>query len=229
MDQHAPQLNQRAVLFLASASEYLQGYTCLLGHPDVYWIGQSEFRSQVIAYVATSDAPLVQFLVDDDIFFGPLPDFEIARGEAYAPRLGWNCTHCWNANRPQKVPTKLFRDPGGEGNLDFDCTWSMDGHVYWREDVLPFLKSYKFANPNDIEYDLSSIIRPRLRFAEHSCLVGIPNNVVSVSTGNRSMQRSAKDLNELFLDGYRIDLDTMDFSDVRSVHQDIEYRFKKVA
>lgn len=174
-----------------------------------------------------SGCHLTMMLVDDDLFYRPLPWFTVEPGTAYAPRLGYNCTVCYNGGgKPQKVPTKLWREVGGEGDLDFDCTLCLDGHVYLTEEILPYFQKANYSNPNEIEVELSGSIRPVLKFSEHSCLVGVPHNVVSVYNTNRQGGEDPVELNRLFLAGKHMDLDAMDFGDIVGVHQIVPYKFR---
>ncbi len=199
-------------------------------HPGCLWMehspGLDDFQALLLQAIAPK-VPRTTMLVDDDLFFRMLPEFELPPGTAYAPRLGYNCTYSYNGGGgAQRVPTRLWRDPGGEGDLDFDCTMSVDGHVYHTDYLLPFLESVHYSTPNQLEENLCQTVRPRLAFAEHSCLVGVPNNVVQTGYPNRHMGGSPDDLCRLFLDGFRIALDRMTF-DVRSVHEPLSYVFEK--
>ena len=122
------------------------------------------------------------------------------------------------------VVIELGAHRGGE--LDFDCTMSVDGHVYRTDEILPWLQSTPFMYPPEIEAMLWDKVRPRLLYAEHSCLVGIPHNRISPYP-NPHEGGSVVELNNRLLSGERIDLDSMDFSDVRGVHQPIPYVWKK--
>jgi hypothetical protein len=190
------------------------------------WLRESGSAGSFKELLLVAMDPIVKMttmLVDDDLFYRPLPAFSVGPGVAYAPRLGLNCTYCYNTGGQQAVPTKLWRDVGGEGNLDFDCTLCLDGHVYLTSDLLPHFRAAQYSNPNEIEEVLSGTIRPRLTFAEHSCLVGIPHNVVN-GRSNKNAGGSAAALCGMYLAGMRIDIDSMGF-DVRGVHQEIPYVF----
>lgn len=113
-----------------------------------------------------------------------------------------------------------------EGEYDFDCTFSLDGHIYRTEEIWPHIERVGFSTPNELE-DRLWPVRFQLQYAEHSCLVGIPHNRVQDQYPNKNAGGSAKKLNARFLAGDRIDLEAMDFSNVIGVHQEIPYRFKK--
>ena len=227
--RYAPQYGKVKIIYKCTSDLHRRAYEILrqeaVGH---LWIEEGDDFKQNVLDAMNSVMRMVTFLVDDDLFYRLLPEFDVSPNVAYAPRLGRNCTRCYNANdRSQEVPTHLWRQVGGEGNLDFDCTLSLDGHVYLLSDVLSYFREMEYANPSQIEEFMRSRIRPHLTFAEHSCLVGIPHNVVADWKGNRSMDGSAEELCRMYLEGQRIDLDAMDFSNVNSVHQDIPYAFRR--
>lgn len=207
--------------------EYTHGWpltddvkACLTALLSPRWVLESKVKMQILAALDPRNL-YSMFLCDDDIFYqrfdGALDKInQLGPREAYAPRLGRNLTFCWNVNKPQK-----------EGELDFDCTLSVDGHIYRTQDIRPLVESINIQMPHDIENNLWRE-RFKLYYAEHSCLVGIPHHRVQNVSGARDMGRSGKELNDRFLNGERIDLDAMDFSNVYSCHQPIEYVFKKV-
>src|SRR5690348_13615864 len=171
MRANSPQMWPPKILWKATNSSYREGYSlCIQDHPECTWVEESHFKSNLMN-MFKCEPPLSAFLVDDDLFYRPLPGFSVEQGTAYAPRLGRNCTHCWNANKPQQLPKGLVRESLTDGDLDFDCTCSLDGHVYLTREIWRMFAKARYRNPNEIEGALYDKIRPRLKFAEHSCLV----------------------------------------------------------
>ena len=67
--------------------------------------------------------------------------------------------------------------------------------------------------------------RPLMASYPHSCLVGIPVNRVQHDVPNRAGEKfpyGPDALNARYLRGERIDLDALDFSDIRGAHQELE-------
>ena len=60
-------------------------------------------------------------------------------------------------------------------------------------------------------------------------MVTIPANVVQHEYANRSGGGSPEELNTRYLAGERLDLDTMDFSNVTAWHQEIPFAWKAKA
>jgi len=215
------------VIYTSSTSDYSRGYEILQAEYICNWIRQGpDFKKDILSAVDQNKLFACWF-VDDDIFYRSLPDFkarlfESGSGYAYAPRLGKNCTYCYNVDKPQL-----------EGTLDFGSTLSLDGHIYWTKEILPRVKSISFTNPNELEHYLcisspDSAHEFKLLYEECNCLVGIPHNRVQDQFPNRTSGGvSAKELNDRFLAGERIDLDAMNFSGVKGVHWPVKYEFKR--
>lgn len=231
MHKFALQLDDVCVLWSASRDRFYRAYRRLMRDYKIHWYLQSAFLDDV-SILTASVRPYIQFLVDDCVFYRPLEcPTEILPNTAYAPRLGLNCTRCGNIGVPQSVPTQLYRDIGGEGDRDFDCTWSLDGHIYRREEIQPYLDRGGYSTPNELESAFCGEIRPRLYFPKHSCLTNVPHNSVGESKGNRHMHPGDDPivmLNDLYLSDWRIDWNQMDFSNVDSCHMDLEYKYRRV-
>ena len=60
-----------------------------------------------------------------------------------------------------------------------------------------------------------------------SVVVNSPINLVGSSQNSAGLKYGVplEELNDMFLSGRAIDLDSMDFSNVRGCHQEIEYKF----
>jgi hypothetical protein len=231
MERYAPQLDDVWVIWKADVgSKFEEAYYNLFKlhklEPRAW--RQNDFMNPVQLFTAANPHPYIQFLVDDCVFYRPLDFYAwtLEPNSAYAPRLGLNCNWCGNIQVPQQVPTQLWREVGGEGDRDFDCTWSMDGHIYPKQDVQPFIDRGRYSNPNELEAEYCGAIRPRLYFPQHSCLTNIPHNSVGPYKDNRHLARGdepVRRLNDMFLDGWRIKQDLMNFDSVNSCHMDIAY------
>jgi hypothetical protein len=62
----------------------------------------------------------------------------------------------------------------------------------------------------------------------HNVVVSIPANLVNETFPNRNASSAGVgELNERFLRGERIDVDAMDFTEVRACHQEIDYVYRQ--
>jgi hypothetical protein len=182
----------------------------------------------------------VVFHTDDDVFFAEAkeppavlygdPTEDIQRIHSY--RLGWNTTFCHPLSVKQRVPDSLpwrWR----EAELDFGYPLCLNGTVYRSADLLPLL-NFPFANPTELEAGLDyrkELFRPEWMTAPlHSCCVSLPHNRVSFSSGcpagaNPEWQPDA--LLAKYLDGWRIDLEAMDFSNINAAHVEVPLVFAR--
>jgi hypothetical protein len=179
IDRWAPRLyGSITVLWTASEPVYERGYRrCIGDSAGVTFWREYDFHANVAWWLATCNEQ-VSFLVDDDVFYAPAP--------AAAPG-----------------PLSLR---GG----DYDYPFSLDGNVYPAAIVRALLEGLRFRDPTEMEAR-GHENRSRLPFTEvvpvvSSCLVGVPANRVSISSGMRHMGVHEYDLNERYLAGERIKL-----------------------
>lgn len=176
----------------------------------------------------------VVFHTDDDVWFREPPLLEITPDTTISYRLGSNTYYCHPLQREQAIPESMWcwrwRDYPGS---DFGYPLSLNGTVYRSADLLPLL-DFPFRNPNELEAGLAARtdrFEPEWMTAPlHSCVVSLPHNVTSTSSGNPrgsnpNWQPGA--LRDLYMYGWRIDLDAMDFTHVTAAHQEIPLRFHR--
>ena len=211
---HAGWLWPPVVLYASSDEEFAAGYRRLAQLQRLHPVPDTPLKQKLLESIDPK-VPLTTFLVDDAIFYRPFPEVtSVDAGTAFAPRLGKNCTYCYPLDRTQR-----------EGELDFLYFFSVDGHVYRTEEILPRMQAAEFSTPNQLEDALSHSDPLKVLYNEHSCLVGIPHNRVG-EYDNRHAGGSPRELNARFLKGERIDPASMDFSHVIGAHQEIEYVWK---
>ncbi len=198
IDRHAPDLySSITVLFAYSSLDFLDGYAaCAKEHVGKRFTYQQVFEQKVREWLATAE-DLVSFLVDDDVFYRDLVADVSAASRAISLRGG-----------------------------DYDYPFSVDGNIYLRADVVEHLSRFSFNDPTHLEARAHEQ-RHLLPFqsvtpVEPPCLVGIPANRVSVSSGMPHMGVSTRNLNDAFLRGERIecvfDMETY------PAHWPVEYR-----
>lgn len=179
IQKHAPGLYRTVgILWAASERTYASGYERCWRENQGWWFEQREreFETDVRQWLELY-GPTVSFLVDDDVFYR-------------------------DAQEPLELPWS-FR--GG----DYDYPFSVDGNVYAKEDVVELLAGLHFRNPTELEA-FAHEKRRRLPFTEvahaEPCLVGVPLNRVSVSSGMPHMDRGPLELNLLYLAGGRLEI-----------------------
>ena len=105
-----------------------------------------------------------------------------------------------------------------------------DFHIFRSQDFKEAL-NFSFPNMRHVESEMVrnrwNIKKEYMVAPKHSIAVNIPaNNCQEPFITNGFNSHSTEELNERYLNGETIDLDKMDFSDIKGAHQPIKYEFK---
>jgi hypothetical protein len=201
------------------------------------------------SYQARAAASYVLFLVDDNIFFHPfhLENIFDALGAnsgalGFSLRLGTNTTYCYAMNTPQALPS--FDQLSG-GILKFNWTKSegdfaypleVSSSIYSIEMILDLLVGRDFQNPNTLEVQMSQCRsrykrkRPTMLCHEKSTAFCVPINRVQNLYQNRAGQNdglSPDRLAEMFAQGIRVDVLSLNGFIPNACHQEVELKFKQ--
>ena len=234
LDQFWPYAGPRTVIYKASDDPYAEGYRVLAGESTVDFIAETKsLRRHVLGLLARAPR-YAAFFMDDDLMF-QRPQAAVVPPEGFAAvslRLGLNTTISYADRSDQSLPEFVRRPPliawdWTTAEFDFGYPLSLDGSVFDTALLRRLLVTMRFKSPNQLEEQMH--VRrdrvPRWMLAcEHSSLVNIPANIVTETHTNRAgtdPEMSPEALNARFLDGERIDLQAMDFSDIVGAHQDI--------
>ena len=176
----------------------------------------------------------VVFHTDDEIFYRTPPaDLLDNDQDIIMLRQGRNTTYCHPLDCEQEVPAGFPRWRWRDAQHDFGYPLSLNATIYRSEWITPLL-DFHFNNPTQLEAALAchhnQFTVEYAVAAEHSCTVALPHNVVSVDSncprgGNPEWQPDA--LCQKYRDGWRIDLDAMDFSNITAAHQEVPLEFYK--
>lgn len=114
---------------------------------------------------------------------------------------------------------------------DFGYPFSVDGHIYKVSDLLPLL-NYEFDTPNAFEgrFDKNTFSTNLMGCFEQSVLVNNPLNIVGSSNNNAGLYwgHTLEELNQKYLDGYQISLNSIMEKKIFAAHQEIEIEYEKV-
>lgn len=188
---------------------------------------------------ALLDGDLSCFLTDDSVLYRGLPEVPVLDTGVlcFSLRLGVNTNWCYPHDREQQIPPFTLAPPAmfwkwRTADGDFGYPGSLDGHIFRTETLRQALADAPAGNPNRIEEHLMTRFSdslPLMGAFQQSCLLGIPVNRVNETNPNRNGTihgYSVQDLNRRYLRGDRIDLNALDFSDVRGAHQEIPLVFQ---
>jgi hypothetical protein len=234
----APYTGSPIVIYKATSPRFDEGYELLVNSGQATFIEQSSFETDVRSAISREHEYTV-FHTDDDLFFraptaAPIPVEGVA---AFSLRLGRNTTHCYSGATVQALPPFLRSGPylgwdWTRAQHDFAYPLSLDGHVFATRLLQQLLSGARFQNPNELEEELHlrRYRAPRwLLSLQQSSLVSIPLNIVSSTHANRASmnpQLSAAVLNDRFLAGERVSLDSIDASSICGAHQELALEFE---
>jgi hypothetical protein len=238
ISRDAPYRGSITVVYRATTDRFRRGYAELETDARVRLHSQGDdFRAAVLE-VLRDTGGLIVFHTDDDLFFRTPPRAPLlpAGCVSFSLRLGENTTFCYPFQRDQRLPR---REQVGDfmvwewarADHDFGYPMSLDGHIFDGDLVRALAAHARFRDPNELERELH-LMRyraPRLMASfRHSSVVSVPVNVVTDSIANRSgvdPRFAPEALNDLFLQGVRIDLDGIDFTNVHAAHQELAIAF----
>jgi len=236
--RHAPYRGTVTVIYETTSDRYRRGYAELAEYPGLRLQHQgTDFRGAVMD-VLRDTSPLVVFHTDDDIFFRAPPRAPMLPEDcaAFSLRLGENTTYSYPYRKAQQLPQRhevgdLMVWNWANATLDFAYPMSLDGHLFSTDRIVTLICKAGFNDPNELERELhfSRYRVPRFMASfRQSSVVAVPVNVVTSSIVNRSggdPSLAPDALNDRFLRGARIDLERLDFRNVRGAHQEIELVF----
>jgi hypothetical protein len=224
------------VLYRSSSRRFAAGYVIAREtHPDVEWLEERDFRSDLLSIVDTEG--LVVFHTDDDVFFAEVEPFTLHEDEVcFSFRLGLNVSYSYALDRPEHVDLPIIRDdrlswawrsqPAGS----FSYPLAVNGHVLRASELRPLIETIPFSDPNELESGLHARregARPRMASFTTSRVLSIPANVVTRSIRNRhGGLHTPAELNERFLAGERIATERMAFGAVTSCHEEIPFAYR---
>lgn len=244
------------VVMKASDEEYLKGYEKLTTyHNNFEFINEELFdgfhRSMMEALFRCQhldDNKYLVFFVDDNILYRPLTinydriDNLFAHGvDTLSLRLGRN-VYIQNPQTGEhsRIPKQFHKEDGFytwnindvAGFSNYNYPLSLDGHIFEKERITNTIIDTEFSSPNFLEGNLEKYKRSYSSMAcqELSCIVNSPLNRVQDVFTNYFSQRYYQDpekVNKMFLDGYRYNLNKIDFSNICGCHVELDLVMEK--
>ena len=245
---NAPLLfNKISVLYKADDNEYLSAYHSLLEkYPTILFFNEKNFRHDLLKLI-DDNIETTTFMVDDAVFYNKITNERtdlirpvIEEKTIFSLRLGKNCQYSHPADLHYELGEHIIEDDfiifdyTKQQAGDFRYPLSTDGHIFNTILIKELLIETNFNNPNTLEANLqrfvfTNLIPNKVKCFIESKLVSIPANLVNDTFRNRHglvYGISEKELNNKFLLGEKIDIDSMDFSNINGPHKEIKYVFK---
>lgn len=241
------------VIYKASNEDFQKGYDkCIERYPYIKFLKEENFKQDLISIFDTEppEQQHVMFLVDDIHFMNNIKQddvqfdyLEFSEMVAISSRLSKNVNYCYALDRDVKTPKFVkgcvwnWKHEQG----DWGYPMSVDGNIYKRSFIEPYVRYSTYSNPNTFEAALAYNINHMSRdknllccYDEASRLVNVPMNRVQSQFPNRYGKReelTAEKLNEMFLNNEELvgfSVDEYLSSEKIGVHQELTPIFKKV-
>jgi hypothetical protein len=116
----------------------------------------------------------------------------------------------------------------GASISNFFYPFSVDGHIYRKSDIKNLFSKIEYDDPNQLEgraFLHAYSLPPLMGCFDTSSVVNTPINLCGATSKNKAGERfgiTLEDLNKDYLDGKVIDLENIDFSDIKGCHQELK-------
>ncbi len=234
------------VLYKTTSKKHQRQYEQLtIDYPDVSFIKETKFKTNLLEII--EDSKLILFLVDDNLFYQQFKiqsSIDALSGNedsiGFSFRLGKNITYCYMHQKGQKLPThknikqNQIKFDWSNSYLDFGYPLEVSSSLYRTSNILQLMYDLHYDNPNTLELGFDQVKKyfletmPEIICFKKSVAFCNPINIVQTSWSNRSGSKISYNiefLSEKFEQGYRIDIDNYEKSDIKSCHQEVPIYF----
>jgi len=178
---------------------------------------KSNFKRLLLKTIEESKHDFLMFLTDDSLFYREIiiPQESIQRMIDTSGKTSLSLRHGVNLKGGVYTIEKdviQWDIKDNDEKTDWGYPFSVDGHIYLKNKILPALKKTIFNNPNTLESNLCSHVKKRQLFPylianRESCLIGFELNRVQDVFPNNHLNISSEILNNYFLNNYSLDID----------------------
>lgn len=215
-----------SVLYKSSNDMFERGYSILKRNLKK----ETDFYHDTMTILKSGSAPYIVFFVDDDVVTHPVEKDSVSsrfvRDDnilTLSLRMGRNITHSQILGKDVTAP--LF--PGHmcvwsweEQDDSWNYPMSLDGHIYRRNDIVPYIQKLSFETPNRLEALMAEnpLTKSLMICPQQSKVVGLCLNRVQDVYQNRCGNITAEELNTRWVEGERINLTPIFGKTFNSLH-----------
>lgn len=232
------------------SAEFEKGYTLLKSRfPQVVYMKETDFRQNLLDYLATSKFQYTCMLVDDAIFYRLIPNdakskiinaFDDTPLVSFILGVGKNTVWSMTAGIDFSFPDRAVEKDSvyyynwknnAKKMSEFACSFMVVGNIFDTRMLYNYSNQLDFKRPNSYEGKLQGFIQQffvdelpdHCACFEASSVLHSANNIVQTEHNWHipPSEGSADNLNKLYLDGYTIQLDRLDFGQVNGLHKNI--------
>lgn len=209
----------------------------------VNFINQDNMRNDVLVELEKSKNEFCVFFVDDIIIKDSVSFSSVCETIKTNPgiltfslRMGLNLDFCYPTSSPQPIPDGIIRSglfawDWRSGQGDWGYPMSVDGHIFRKSEMISWISSISFQNPNQFEDRLQPFksMNEKVFCACYtmSKIVNLPMNRVQDEYKNRSEEMRAEDLLEWWNEGKKIDVESLMKIKNNSAHFPVKIKLKE--
>ena len=241
-------LNPPKVFVLYNSSNQLfdSAYQELISahkHKEAHFIKEVNFNQDLKSLFLKVTTPKVLFLVDDLMFKNQVDFKRFSEVDTKlfvaSLRMGNHLRFSYTLQREQKAPMfennsefqEMINWSYQQGELDWAYPLSVDGHLFDTQEMKVLVEELNYKAPNSFEEALQ-IMTPLFKKRTGVCfkesiIVNNPCNKVQVENNNIAGHISIEELNEKWLEGFRINFEEHKGLLNESAHQELGISFLK--
>jgi hypothetical protein len=226
------------VIYQHTSDEFFKSYALLMTmYSDVNFIKENDYCCQFKTILEKTPNNYVFFNSDDNVFVS-----EVKFPSHYEPdiifslRLGKGMNYCLPAKLEMKEPE--FKEVGdilmwdwtkGDKRVCYYYPHPHDSNIYNKRKVYNLIKNTQFKNPCELEIFMNNnrdYTSPEMACFIEPKLISICNNELGQGANNVHGTQTVEFLNEQFMNGKRIRLDTIEAHYYTQCHVIQEYFFE---
>lgn len=235
-----------SVLYKSTHENYQVAYDSIVSQNGLNFIKENNFREDTLSIINSTNTEYIAISTDDTVLYrkfkldNVLP-IVMNQCDVFSLRYGYNTviqdfhlkTYQPSLRRPVELlegKVLLWNWTEYEPLHNYGYPFGLDMHIFKRQQLLSLLESFNWKNTNEMESGLFYLrhkISPLISSFSHSVAVNIPiNNMSGVTIAGKYYSYSVEDLNEMFLNGYKIEYNFIE-KDIIGCHQEVPVLFKK--